>query len=95
MAWLRFQMDLSDTPDPNNFILGELAIMEGDNIIKTYPVSSGIRPHQHKKAESLKSRGPIPSCDSVGIDSYFVRTEPLDRSDNIGIRGNFYWIDTP
>lgn len=21
MAWLRFQMDLSDTPDPNNFIL--------------------------------------------------------------------------
>ena len=97
MAWLRFQMDLSDAPDPNNFILGELAIMQGDiaNIIKTYPVSSGIRPHQHKKAESLKSRGPIPSCDSVGIDSYFVRTEPLDRSDNIGIQGNFYWIDTP
>lgn len=95
MAWLRFQMDLSDTPDPNKFILGELAIMQGDNIVKSYPVSSGIKPHQHKKAESLKSRGPIPSCDSVGIDSYFVRTEPLDRSDNVGIQGNFYWVDTP
>jgi len=95
MTWLRFQMDLSDTPDPDDFILGELAIMEGDNAVKTFPVSSGIRPHQHKKAESLKGQGPIPRCDRVGIDAYFVRTEPLDRSDNVGIQGNFYWIDIP
>ena len=95
MTWLHFQMDLSDRPDPDTFILGQLSIMEGGSVVKSFSASSGIRPHQHKKAESLKGRGPIPSCNSVDIDSYFVSTEPLDRSDNVGIQGNFYWIDTP
>ena len=94
MAWLRFQMDLSDTP-LNTLILGSLAIMEGESVIKTLPATSGRVPHQHKRSQSLKARGPIPSCDSVGLDSYFVRTNPLDRTENPGIGGNFYWIDIP
>ncbi|MFO0544406.1 MAG: hypothetical protein ACK5Z3_11610, partial [Pseudanabaena sp.] len=94
MAWLRFQMDLSDTPS-DTLILGELAILDGDSVIKTFPATSGRVPHQHKRSQSLKARGPIPSCDSVRLDSYFVRTNPLDRSENPGIGGNFYWVDIP
>ncbi|MFM7886238.1 MAG: hypothetical protein ACKPCM_06015, partial [Pseudanabaena sp.] len=69
--------------------------MDGESVIKTLPATSGMVPHQHKRSQSLKARGPIPSCDSVGLDSYFVRTNPLDRTDNPGIGGNFYWIDIP
>ncbi len=94
MTWLRFQMDLSDEPK-DNLILGELALMEGGNAIKTYPVTSGIAPHQHKRSQSLKGAGPIPSCDSVGLGSYFVNTEPIDHTGLIGVEGNFYWINTP
>lgn len=94
MTWLRFRMNLSDTPD-DNLIMGELSIMEGNTPIRVLPATSGISPHQHRNAESLKARGPVPACSSVDINSYFVRTDPFDRSSNPGIAGNFYHIDTP
>ena len=94
MAWLRFQMDLSDTPE-DSLILGELAIMEGDKADKTFTVTSGIPPYQHKRSEHLIKKGPIPSCDSVDLNGYFVNTQPLDRRETVGIEGNFYWVDIP
>jgi hypothetical protein len=94
MAWLRFQMDLSNAPE-SGLILGKLAIMEDGNVIKTFSVTSGIPPHQHKRSQPLRGRGPIPSCNSVGIDSYFVCTEPIDHTGTVGIEGSFYWVDVP
>jgi hypothetical protein len=96
MAWLRYRMNLSTSPQ-NSLIMGELQVFQDNDAQpqKVLPVTSGIPPYQHLLSEDLVGKGPIPACKTVGIDGYFINTTPLDRSQKVGIEGNFYWIDKP
>lgn len=90
MARLLFKMDLSPASQ-STLIEGTLHVMEGSTSIKSFKATSGGPPYQHRRAQHLRGKGPIPACRKVGISNYSAPTTPYQISAP-GAAGNFYHI---
>lgn len=91
MTSLVFRMDLPSSPI-SSLVPGKLLVFNDEgSLIDTYNATSGCIGCQHKNAQRLTGRGPLPECRKVGIARYTVPTTGGYRS-KPGIKGNFYHI---
>lgn len=69
--------------------------MDGATSKASFTATSGLPGYQEKKHQSWRGVGLIPECQKVGISNYSVLTEPYDRKANLGIAGDFFYINHP
>ncbi len=89
MSYLVFQMKLRQSA---TLISGTLYARspDGQNTL-VLKASSGAPGFQVAKYQNKPSKGPIPACKAVGLQSFMVDTQPT-VSEKPGIAGNFYHI---
>jgi len=64
----------------------------GTSEAHSFSCTSGQPSYQHKSSTSLKGKGPLPSCDELGIKNYWILTEELARFQTKGIEGYAFHI---
>lgn len=89
MSYLVFQMKLKSS---SSLLSGNLFVRSPDGLNELVcKATSGATGHQLAKYQNKPSKGPIPSCKAVGVQSFLVDTHPT-VSEKPGIAGNFYHI---
>lgn len=94
---------ISDSFEPSEFpdsfepdiklVEGRLSIMNDAVETVSFKSTSGLQSFQYLNAQSLVGRGPIPSCNKIGVAAYTVRTSLFDLSSDPEVDENFYYIE--
>jgi GH24 family phage-related lysozyme (muramidase) len=85
-----FRMNLPDKAQ-DALVTGTLDIV-GTKEPHQLTVTSGARRCQYRGSTHLKGKGPLPSCQELGIDNYWILTEQLPRFQTKGIEGYAFHI---
>jgi lysozyme len=59
---------------------------------RQFTCTSGARGYQYRGSTHIKGKAPLPSCQELGIENYWILTEQLERFQTKGIEGYAFWI---